>query len=87
MDDKALLYTAGRGRFSADVRDLCKGAVAEMKWKYEHVDPAGWRIYIRKLGLRWHPDKNRENAAKAKVVFQCCQNQQKKLERNCIILD
>ena len=87
MDDEALLYTAGRGRFSADVRDLCKAAVAEMEWKYWNVDPQGWRTYIRKLGFRWHPDRNNENAAKAHVVFQCCQNQQKKLERNCIVLD
>ena len=87
VDDKALLYTAGRGRFSADVRELCKGAVAEMKWKSERVDAAGWRLYIRRLGLRWHPDKNSENAAKAQVVFQCCQNQQMKLERDCILLD
>ena len=87
VDDKALLYTAGRGRFSADVRELCKGAVAKMKWKYERVDASGWRLYIRRLGLRWHPDKNSENAAKAQVVFQCCQNQQMKLERDCILLD
>ena len=82
VDDEALLYKAGCGRFSPDVRDLCKAAVAEMEWKYGNTDPQGWNTYMRKLGGFWHPDKNKKDSAKAQVVFQCVQNQKKKLERN-----
>ena len=83
VDDEVLLYKAGCGRFSPDVRDLCKAAVAEMEWKYGNTDPQGWKTYMRKLSGFWHPDKNAdEDSAKATVVFQCIQNERKKLEGN-----
>ena len=79
--DEVLLYTAGCGRFSPDVRQLCKAVRAEMQWKYVMTDPQGWKKYVRKLHGLWHPDKNAEEySAKATVVFQCVQNEREILE-------
>ena len=80
--DEVLLYKAGCGRFSPDVRQLCKEVRAEMRGKYLVTDQQGWKKYVRQLHGLWHPDKNAEYAKKATEVFKCIQTQREKLEGN-----
>ena len=76
------MYKAGCGRFSPDVRQLCKEVRAEMQVKYLVTDQQGWKSFVLQLQRLWHPDKNAEYAKKAHEVFNCVQKQRKKLEGN-----
>ena len=80
--EEALMYKAGCGRFSPDVKQLCKTVRAEMQIKYLVLknDPKGWKRVIRQLQKLWHPDHNEEYARKATQVFKCIQQEKKKLE-------
>ena len=78
--EEALMFQDGCGRFSPDVRQLCKTVRAEMQVKYLVTDQQGWKRVVRQLQKLWHPDLNAEYAKKATEVFQCIQKEKKKLE-------
>ena len=78
--EEALMYKAGCGRFSPDVKQLCKTVRAEMQVKYLVTDQQGWKRFVLQLQKLWHPDKNAEYAKKATEVFKCVQKEKKKLE-------
>ena len=76
------MYKAGCGRFSPDVRQLCKAVRAEMQVNYLVTDQQGWKSFVLQLQRLWHPDKNAEYAKKANEVFKFVQKEKKKLEGN-----
>ena len=70
-------------KFNKSLEEILKDVTKLMEEQYQKFkdDEGGWKKFVKRLYLKWHPDKNPNHQEKATEVTKHIQNETKRIER------